>query len=111
MNKTSRHIQVLDGIDAPAVSLSRAGAGPYTDGMDVRLVVVHSCGNEAEAELAKGALESAGIEVMIQADDVGGMRPHVAWASNGYKLLVREEDAAAAREVLENPEPADSDTV
>jgi len=54
-----------------------------------------------EADLAKGALESAGIDAMIQADSAGGMRPHLAWASGGFKVLVREEDAAAARELLE----------
>ena len=65
------------------------------------LVVVEAFSSGAEAELAKGALTAAGIEAMVQSDSVGGMRPHVAWASGGYKLLVREEDAAAAREVLE----------
>jgi hypothetical protein len=51
--------------------------------------------------MAMGALESAGIDAIIVADDVGGMRPHLAWSSGGFKLLVREEDAASAREVLE----------
>jgi hypothetical protein len=31
------------------------------------------------------------------------MRPHLAWAGSGFKVLVREKDAAAAREVLEPP--------
>jgi hypothetical protein len=65
-----------------------------------KLVVVQSCGNEIEAELAKGALESAGIDAMIQADTAGRMREHLAWSGAGFKILVREEDAAAAREVL-----------
>jgi len=65
------------------------------------LVVVQAFANGPEAEMAKGALASAGIEAMIQSDSVGGMRPHVAWASGGYKLLVREEDAATAREILD----------
>ena len=47
------------------------------------------------------ALGSAGIDAMIQADAAGGMRPHLAWASGGFKVLVREEDAAASRDVLE----------
>jgi hypothetical protein len=51
--------------------------------------------------MAKSALEAAGISAMIQADAAGGMRPHIAWASGGFKVLVREEDAEAAREVLE----------
>jgi hypothetical protein len=68
------------------------------------LVVVQSFASQMEAVLAKSALESAGIDVLIQADSAGGMRPHVAWASGGFKLLVREEDAAVACEILK-PRP------
>jgi hypothetical protein len=46
---------------------------------DANLVVVHSFGSSPEAEMAKGALEAAGIDAMIQADSAGGMRPHLAW--------------------------------
>jgi hypothetical protein len=74
-----------------------------------KLVVVYAFGTGAEAEIAKGALASAGIDAIIQADSVGGMRPHVAWASGGYKLLVREEDADTAEEMLDlsNNSPED----
>jgi len=65
-----------------------------------KLVVVGSYGSRAEAELAKGALEAASIPVMTQADTVGGMREHIAWSGAGFQVLVREEDAAAARDVL-----------
>lgn len=71
---------------------------------DTNLVVVHAFGSRPEADLAKSALESAGIDSMIQADTVGGMRPHVGWASGGFKLLVREEDAATAHEILDPAE-------
>ncbi|MGO4885158.1 MAG: putative signal transducing protein [Bryobacteraceae bacterium] len=67
------------------------------------LVVVHAFATGMEAELAKSALASAGIDAMILADAVGGMRPHVAWSSGGFKLLVREEDAESARDVLDAP--------
>jgi hypothetical protein len=67
---------------------------------DAKLVVVRSCATQIEAELAKGALESAGIEAMIQADTAGRMREHLAWSGAGFKILVREEDATAARGVL-----------
>ncbi len=70
---------------------------------DANLVVVHAFGSQPEADMAKSALEGAGIDAMIQADSVGGMRAHVAWSGAGFKLLVREEDAADAREVLEPP--------
>ena len=68
---------------------------------DTNLVVVQAFGSGPEADMAKSALEASGIDAMIQADSIGGMRPHVAWSSGGYKLLVRDEDAAAARDVLE----------
>ena len=70
---------------------------------DVDLVVVHSFGSHPEADLAKSALEAAGIDAMIKEDSGGGMRPHLAWAGVGYQVLVREEDAAAARDVLDLP--------
>jgi len=65
-----------------------------------KLVVVQSHGSRAEADLAKGALEDAGIQAMIQADTAGGMREHLAWSGAGFQILVREEDATLARDVL-----------
>jgi Putative prokaryotic signal transducing protein len=70
---------------------------------EVELVVVHTFGTQPEAEVAKSALDAAGIESMIQADTVGGMRPHIAWAGVGFQVLVREEDAPAARDILDLP--------
>ena len=64
------------------------------------LVVVQSFGTQAEADLAKSMLESAGSDSMIQADRAGGMRDHLAWSGFGFKLLVRAEDAATTRELL-----------
>ena len=43
---------------------------------------------------------------MTRADDVAGLRPHMAF-SQGVVLLVREEDEAAAREVLTTSADAD----
>jgi hypothetical protein len=67
------------------------------------LVVVQAFGTEVEADLAKSMLESAGIDAMIQADRAGGMRDHLAWSGFGFKVLVREEDAATAHDVLKTP--------
>jgi hypothetical protein len=67
---------------------------------DAKLVVVKSFGNRPEAELAKGALQAAGIQAMTQADTVGGMREHIAWSGAGFQVFVREEDSAAALDVL-----------
>ena len=66
------------------------------------LVVIQSFGAQVEADIAKGLLESAGIDAMIQADRAGGMRDHLAWSGFGFKVLVRDEDASAAHELLES---------
>src|SRR6516225_3695126 len=68
------------------------------------LVVVQSYATEGEAEVAKGVLESSGIDAMIQADTAGRMREHLAWSGLGHRVLVREEDAAAARSLLALPQ-------
>jgi hypothetical protein len=67
---------------------------------DTNLVMVQSFESQQAADMAASALESAGIESMILADSVGGMRHHIAWTSGGFKLLVRPEDADAAAEAL-----------
>ena len=68
---------------------------------DSELIVVHTFASQPQAEIAKSALESAGIDAMIKADTAGGMRPHLAWSGGGFQVLVREEDVVEAREVLE----------
>ena len=76
---------------------------PYNiDMRDDDLVVVHTFSNQFEADIAISALEAAEIDAIIQADTAGGMRPHIAWASGGFKVLVREEDALEAKEILES---------
>ena len=67
------------------------------------LVVVQTCGNRLEADLAVTALEAEGIPAMVQADTAGGMREHLAWSGLGFKIFVREEDEAAARDLLTPP--------
>ena len=69
-----------------------------------KLALAQAFGSQGEADLAKSMLESAGIDAMVQADTVGGMRPHVAWSGLGFRVLVREEDVAEARGVLKPPD-------
>jgi|GEM_PF-1916567 len=52
------------------------------------------------AEQARGLLEEAGIDVSVEADDVGGAFPQLG-LTGGYRVLVREEDLQQAEEVLE----------
>jgi len=63
------------------------------------LVPIGTFMNHIQADLAQGALETAGIECAISADDAGGQ-----WAGGGrIRLLVREEDAKRAMEILNSP--------
>ena len=68
------------------------------------LVVAQSYATEGGAEVAKGVLESSGIDAMIQADTAGRMREHLAWSGLGHRVLVREEHAVAARSLLALPQ-------
>jgi hypothetical protein len=80
----------------------------YTDRMsESDLVIVQSYATEGDAEVAKGVLQSSGIGTMIQADTAGRMREHLAWSGLGHRVLVREEDAAAARSLLAVPQNDD----
>lgn len=67
--------------------------------MDDPLVVAGTFSNRIEAEIARGALEAAGIDASIQTDDAGGLRPDLAVRA-GVHVVVRESDAAQAAEVL-----------
>jgi F420-dependent methylenetetrahydromethanopterin dehydrogenase len=85
--------------------------GVYCQAMEqIRIVVVQTYGSRPEADLAKGALEDAGIPAMVQADTAGGMREHLAWSGAGFKVFVREDDVTAARDVLA-PLPADENPI
>jgi hypothetical protein len=60
------------------------------------LVVVSTFPSTADAQLAKGALDAAGIDSMIRADNAGGMYPGIG----GAELLVRSEDLEKASHAL-----------
>jgi hypothetical protein len=64
------------------------------DGSD--LVAISTFPSAADAQIAKGVLDDAGIESMIRADDAGGMYP----AIGGVDLLVRREDVNEAHDAL-----------
>ena len=60
------------------------------------LIAVSTFRSMADAQIAKGILDEAGIESMIQSDNAGGMYPALA----GADLLVRAEDVERATEQL-----------
>ena len=62
-------------------------------------VVVARFAYRHEAALGQALLQAAGIESVILADDAGGVEVALS-LSNGVRLVVRSEDASAAREAL-----------
>ena len=61
------------------------------------LITVSTFRSTADAQVAKGILDEAGIESMIRSDNAGGMYPAIA----GADLLVRAEDAEKATDALQ----------
>jgi len=61
------------------------------------LITVSTFRSTADAQIAKGILDEAGIESMIRSDNAGGMYPAIA----GADLLVRAEDVQKASDALQ----------
>ncbi len=76
------------------------------------LVTIRKFRDLPEAVLAKGLLESAGIECFLADDNLVRMDWFISNFVGGIKLQVKAEDATAANEVLEQPIPEtlDEDT-
>jgi hypothetical protein len=63
------------------------------------LVVLRTFPTVIEADLAKSALDSVGIDSMVRSDNKGGQTPGLAF-SQGVELLVRGDDVGAANDML-----------
>jgi Putative prokaryotic signal transducing protein len=87
--------------------LDSAGSQPRPDPNE-KLVKVFDSEDESEALVVKGLLESAGIDSdLMSASLVQDTFPGLG----GMIILVREEDADAARRVIEERQPlTDDDT-
>jgi putative signal transducing protein len=70
------------------------------------LVAVHTFNTRQEADLAVSALDAAGIEATIRADNGGSMQPAMSWVGVGIQVIVRQEDVAEARDILDLPAKA-----
>jgi hypothetical protein len=68
-----------------------------------RLVAIRQFRDMPEALLAKGLLESAGIECFFGDDNIVRLDWFISNLVGGVKLLVKPEDAAIAHEILESP--------
>lgn len=62
-----------------------------------QLVCVRTFQTRAEAELARTALEAAGITATVRVDDAGGTEPALALTTGGAKVLVPLAEAPRAR--------------
>jgi hypothetical protein len=72
--------------------------------LDLRaLVTIRQFRDLPEALLAKGSLESAGIECFLRDDNLVRLDWFISNFVGGIKLCVRSEDAASARELLDEP--------
>jgi hypothetical protein len=68
--------------------------------LNAERVVVRTYPTVIEAELAKTALESVGIDSMVRSDNEGGQSPGLTF-TRGAELLVRADDAEAADDMLD----------
>ncbi len=64
------------------------------------LVCVGTFTNRTEAEIARMALEAAGIRVLLSADDAGGTRPDIGLSTGGVRILVTKDSVDSAVAVL-----------
>jgi hypothetical protein len=73
------------------------------------LVTIRQFTGLPEALLAKGGLESAGIECFLADDNYVRMDWFISNAIGGVKLRVKPEDVDAANEILDQPIPENFD--
>jgi hypothetical protein len=68
----------------------------------MNLVTVYRTFNDADAHVARSVLEAGGIDVEVMNEELGSA---LAVSTGGIRLQVREEDEAAARELLASQAP------
>jgi len=74
-------------------------------------LVVATFALPTEAEMARGLLESNGIEALLRDEGLVGVHPWLSNAIGGVKVVVLAEDAQRAREILgEDAGPASAST-
>lgn len=62
-------------------------------------VLIGTCYSQIEADMMKAYLEEAGIKVLVESDDAGGVLPQLTFI-NGIKFLVLEKDVPEARKIF-----------
>lgn len=69
--------------------------------MSDTLATIATFNSDHEAELARGILQSEGIEAFVFKDDCGGMLPQMQ-IIRGVHLKVNRQDEKRAREILDS---------
>jgi len=92
-----------DELDRRGLELPREDAAPQEQADWRRLVTVRQFRDLPEALLAKGSLESAGIECFLRDDNLVRLDWFISNFVGGIKLCVKDEDAAKARVFLDQP--------
>ncbi len=77
--------------------------GATVDQRDIeRMVTVASCASRVDAEMRRGALESAGYRAIVLTDDAGGVHPELtALTCGAVRIQVPDHQADGARDLLE----------
>jgi hypothetical protein len=100
-------------VEAADVETANAEGGDLPVAMDVvesrEVVTLRQFRDMPEALLAKGSLDSAGIECWLIDDNMVRLDWFYSNLLGGIKLQVTQEDAEAANELLEQPIPENFD--
>ena len=75
-----------------------------------RLVTIATYWSPVEANLARNALDAAGVRAILVGEETVGMAWHLTNAIGGVKVQVRSADADRATELLDAISPADDAT-
>ena len=92
-----------DELDHRHLELPRDPATPAAAVDFQKLVVIRQFRDLPEALLAKGSLESAGIECFLRDDNLVRLDWFISNFVGGIKLCVRPEDAQNATQLLDEP--------
>ena len=93
-----------DELDHRDLELPTEEPRPQQEKIQLRqLVTIRQFRDLPEALLAKGSLESAGIECFLRDDNLVRLDWFISNFVGGIKLCVRQEDAGNARQILEEP--------
>jgi hypothetical protein len=68
--------------------------------MEEKQIIIANYENEIDAEIAKGHLESSGIQASVIKDDGGSMLPSMQ-ITEGAQLVVNETQSEKAKKILQ----------